>query len=189
MEIDRITFEIYWSYYKSIENMFITTMQYVSPSKANKETYSDEYTKIIFLCGSEIDSILKLICKLENILPEYKNFKMKDYAEIFERYISLKTECYCPRCMTSVDEESLMITPFNKIQIGIKYSGLDWWEDYQSLKHNRMENAKKGNLQNAASMLTAHYILIRFLIKYLGKNYGINYVKEHNVSSFLIPCL
>ena len=75
------------------------------------------------------------------------------------------------------------------VKVGIPYSGLNWWADYQALKHNRMENAKKGNLENATSMLIAHYILLRFLINYLGKNYGIDYVKEHNVSNILIPCL
>jgi hypothetical protein len=189
LNIDRRTFEKYWSYYKSIENMFINTIQYVSPSKANKETYSDEYAKIIFLCGSEIDSILKLICKLENITPKNKRYNMGDYSIFIEKTASLKEECYCPRCMTTIKEEYLMIAPFNKIQIDKPYSGLDWWENYQSLKHNRMENAKKGNLQNATSMLIAHYILIRFLINYLEKNSGTDYVREHKESSILIPCL
>lgn len=189
MNINRMTFEKYWSYYKSIENMFINTIQYVSPSRANKETYSDEYAKIIFLCGSEIDSILKLICKLENIQPKDKRYTMADYSIFIDKTTLLKEECYCPKCMTTIEEEQLMIAPFDKIQIGIPYSGLDWWEDYQSLKHNRMENAKKGNLGNATSMLIAHYILIRFSINYLDKNSGIDYVKEHNQSSILIPCL
>ena len=189
MTIDRITFEVYWSYYKSIENMYINTTQYVSPSKTNSKTYSDEYAKIALLCGSEIDSILKLICKLEKIKPEKRDYSMNDYAKVIEKSEELKASCYSPRCMTTTKERLLIVAPFENIQIGVKYSNLEWWKNYQLLKHNRMKNAKKGNLETASSLLIAHYILIRYLINYLGKNYGIDYVKEHNVSTVLVICL
>ncbi|MBQ8902518.1 MAG: hypothetical protein IJY87_05640 [Bacilli bacterium] len=189
MTLDRMTFEVYWSYYKSIENMFIDTIQYVSPSKTNEKTYSDEYAKIILLCGSEIDSILKLICKLEKINPEKRDYSMNDYSKFISKSTILKEECYSPECMTTTKEKFIMESPFKNIKVGVPYSGLDWWKNYQALKHNRMKNAKKGNLQNTVSLLVAHYILIRYLINYLGKNYGIDYVKENNVSRILIPCL
>lgn len=189
MKIDRITFEVYWSYYKSIENMFINTIQYVSPSVTNKKTYSDEYAKIILLCGSEIDSILKLICKLKNIKPTGRDYSMNDYSNYISKSNILKNECYCPTCMTTTKEKFIMVALFQDIKTGVIYSNLEWLRCYQLLKHNRMKNAKKGNLYNAVSLLIAHYVLIRHLIDYLGKNYGIEYVKEHNVSSVLIPCI
>ena len=52
MNIDRMTFEIYWSYYLSIEKMLVNTVQFVSPSEENENTYSDEFTKIILLSCS-----------------------------------------------------------------------------------------------------------------------------------------
>lgn len=189
LTIDRMTFEVYWSYYKSIENMFINTIQYVSPSITNKKTYSDEYAKIILLCGSEVDSILKLICKLEKQKPEKRDYSMNDYSKLIDSCKLLKEQFYCPECLTTTKEKYIVASPFEKIQIGVPYSGLDWWKDYQALKHNRMRNARKGNLKNVVSLLVAHYVLIRHLINYLGKNYGIDYVREHNVSNILIPCL
>ena len=119
--IDRTTFEVYWSYYKSIENMFINTTQYVSPSKTNRKTYSDEYTKISLLCGSEIDAILKLICKMEKMKPEKRDYSMNDYAKLINESDELKKSCYTPRCMTTTKEKFLIIAPFNEIQIGVKY--------------------------------------------------------------------
>ena len=53
--------QVYGRHYRNIEEMFIKTIQYVSPTKENENTYSDEYAKIILLCGSEIDSIFRLI--------------------------------------------------------------------------------------------------------------------------------
>ena len=189
MTIDRVTFEVYWSYYCIIEKMFINTIQYVSPSITNKKTYSDEYAKIILLCGSEIDSILKLICKLKRIKPQGRDYSMNDYSLMIDNEEAIKLQSYCPECMTTTKEKFLVSSPFKDIKTGIQYSGLDWWKNYQSLKHNRMKNAKKGNLQTTVNLLTAHYILIRHLINYLGKNYGIDYVKKHNISNILIPCL
>ena len=59
----RMEFERYWSYYISIEIMFKKTNQYVSHSEKNQYTYSDEFAKIILLSCSEIDSLLKTVCK------------------------------------------------------------------------------------------------------------------------------
>lgn len=189
MSIDRMTFEIYWSYYISIEKMMINTIQYVSPSKENKNTYSDEFTKIILLSCSEIDSILKLLCKLNGMEIDDRKYNMSYYAKLFEEDDRIKDEMYGPEYVSTINESFLGVTPFKHINSKLKYGGLEWWQDYQCLKHDRMKNAKKGNLKNAISALTAHYILMRLLIDYLDRYAGIAYVKEHNVSEFLIPCI
>ena len=169
--------------------MFINTIKYVSPSKTNEKTYSEEYAKIVLLCGSEIDSILKLICKIEKVKPRNKDYNMNDYSDVIINKIKLDIETYTPNCMTTTNEKYMMITPFKTIKKGAPYGGLEWWKDYQSLKHDRVKNATVGNLKNAASLLIAHYILITHLINYLDESSGFNYVKEHNISNVLIPCL
>ena len=65
--LDRTRFEYYWSYYLSIERMLEDTRRFVATSDENKNTYSDEFAKIILLSCSEIDSILKIICKLKGV--------------------------------------------------------------------------------------------------------------------------
>lgn len=189
MNIDRMTFEIYWSYYLSIEKMFINTIQFVSPSKENEKTYSDEFTKIILLSCSEIDSILKLLCKLNKINLKEKEFNMKNYSKMLEKDKTIKNESYGPQYVSTINESFLAVTPFENINSNIKYAGLDWWEDYQYLKHNRMENAKKGNLKNALCSVSAHYILMTKLMDYLDEYAGQDYVKENNISNFLVPCV
>ena len=75
--LERNTFEMYWSYYLSIEKMMKNTSQYVTPSKQNSNTYSDEFMKIILLSCSEIDSILKVICKENGVVLDDKIYNMK----------------------------------------------------------------------------------------------------------------
>ncbi len=189
MNIDRMTFEIYWSYYISIEKMLINTIQYVAPSNENKDTYSDEFAKIILLSCSEIDSILKLLCKLNGINLGNKQYNMFYYAKILEIDDEIKETTYAPGYVTTIDEKFLTVTPFKNVNSKLKYGGLKWWENYQLLKHDRMKNAKKGSLNNALFSLSAHYILMRLLMNYLNEYSGADYVKEHNVSNFLIPCV
>ena len=67
--------------------MMKNTSQYACPSKQNKNTYSDEFMKIILLSCSEIDSILKVICKENNVMLKDKDYNMYEYAKsnvIFE---------------------------------------------------------------------------------------------------------
>lgn len=189
MRIDRMTYEIYWSYYISIEKMLINTIQYVAPSKENKNTYSDEFTKIILLSCSEIDSIFKLLCKLNDLDIDGKKYNMSYYAKLLEKNRHIKSETYGSGYVTTVNESFLAVTPFENINSKLRYGGLEWWENYQCLKHDRMKNAKKGNLNTAISSLAAHYILMRLLIDFLDEYAGVEYVKEHNTSEFFIPCV
>jgi hypothetical protein len=187
--LDRMRFELYWSYYLSIEKMLSNTSQYVSPSSENKKTYSDEFTKIILLSCSEIDSILKLICKCKGIEYDQRKYNMNIYSEVLLQFKDIKKISYASNSNTSMNENSLSVTPFEKLNSNTKYGGLSWWEDYQSLKHNRLDNAEKGNLFNAVSSISAHYILLRFLIEFLDEYAGKSYVIDHNLSEYLIPCV
>ena len=88
--MSRDRFDIYWGYYLSIEKMLENTRQYVSPSYNNKDTYSDEFSKIILLSCSEIDSILKFLCESNGINKTGKYYKMEDYAKFLNKKIILK---------------------------------------------------------------------------------------------------
>ena len=78
--MERNTFEMYWGYYLSVEKMMKNTSQYVAPTKQNINTYSDEFMKIILLSCSEIDSILKVICRENRVILDDKKYNMSVYA-------------------------------------------------------------------------------------------------------------
>lgn len=187
--MNRDRFEIYWGYYLSIEKMLENTRQYVSPSYNNKDTYSDEFSKIILLSCSEIDSILKFICELKGIEKTGKYYKMEDYAKLLEQVSDIKDIGYCPLYNSSLTEDALVVYPFSTIDSKKSYANLDWWNNYQKIKHDRIENVEYGNLHNAVFALTAHYIIMRFMIDYLNSDEGRDYVKNEYKSHYLIPVL
>lgn len=187
--LDRTKFEYYWSYYLSIEKMLKDTSRFVASSYENKNTYSDEFAKIILLSCSEIDSILKIICKLKGVEKKDNEYNMKIYVQVLSEIEDIKEIAYSPYPSTYIDERSLIVFPFKEIDKNKKYGGLSWWNTYQALKHNRLESAEKGNLYNAVSAVAAHYILMRTLIEFLYDYDGKEYVKEHNLSEYFIPCV
>lgn len=187
--MDRNRFEIYWGYYLSIERMLEETRQYVSPSSDNRNTYSDEFTKIILLSCSEIDSILKYLCKIENIEPTNKHYSMVDYEKLLNRHSSIKDIGYTPFYNSSLTEKPLVAFPFADLDDNKPYANLKWWENYQKIKHERIENVELGNLENAVFSLVAYYIVIRLTMDYLDERSGIKYVKKNYNSNYLIPCI
>ncbi|MBQ3612248.1 MAG: hypothetical protein IJA01_08275 [Firmicutes bacterium] len=187
--LDRMRFEMYWSYYISIEEMLRKTSQYVSPSKENKNTYSDEFAKIILLSCSEIDSILKKLCELNGIICEEKKYNMNVYVDAIDKIRMVKELAYSPELYTSVNEKALIVFPYQNLNKNKAYAGLEWWRDYQKIKHNRIENAECGNLYNAVSSVAAHLILVRALIEFLDEYSGKEYVQENKWSDYMIPCV
>lgn len=187
--IERIRFEMYWNYYISIENMLRMTSQYVSPSKLNKKTYSSEFSKILLLACSEMDSILKLICKLNGIICNEKKYNMNVYAKAILKINMVRELSYAPQVYTAVNENALIVEPFKNLNKDKAYAGLEWWEDYQKIKHNRLENAECGNLYNAVSAVAAHFILLKSSIEFLGEDSGKEYVKVHSESNYFVPCI
>ena len=187
--MERKTLELYWSYYQSVEKMMKNTSQYVTHSKSNKDTYSDEFMKIILLSCSEIDSILKTLCKENNIILEDKQYNMSVYADVLLKQNEIKEWAFSPTHSTSSNEESIICFPFKELNKSQKHAGLTWWANYQKLKHNRVENAEVGNLENAVYAITAHFVLLRILMGKLSKTNGREYVLKQYWSDYLIICV
>jgi len=180
---------MYWSYYLSIEKMMKNTSQYVCPSKNNRYTYSDEFMKIILLSCSEIDSILKVICKENNVLLDDKKYNMSVYSKVLLEQDDIKGWAFSPECSTSSRGGGIICFPFKDLNTDKPYGGLSWWKDYQKLKHNRLDNAEVGNLENAVYAITAHFILLRILMESLSEKSGRDYVIEKYWSDYLIICI
>ena len=194
--MNRGKFEMYWSYYCSLENMLQKTNQYVAHADDNKLSFSDEFTKIVLLASSEIDSILELLCQLKHIQKSKKYYSMIDYAQALNKTLpNAKNIFYqgslsfATHAETMEYNSGIIVEPFATLDLSKIHAGLEWWCDYQKLKHNRLESAKKGNLFNAISTVAALYILIRVLSDFLPRESGHDYIKENYVSKFLIPVI
>lgn len=150
-----------WMYYLRLEDEFYNTLDYVELSKENYATYSKEYSKLLLSIGSEIDIVCKQLCK--EIEPNKSHNNITDYAMIlcdYENLVNTSVKC------------KLIEGDFKPFENWTKDSSPEWWQSYNKVKHDRVENEnyKKGNLNNVFVSLMGLYVLNRFLCKKLSIN-------------------
>lgn len=183
--MNRSVFEMHWQYYLSIESMLLKTNQYVTHSNKNKSVYSDEFASIILLSCSELDSLLKQLCNNYGIKSEGKYYKMKDYALIMEEFFS--NDFGLSTSIRTINNDSIIIFPFEKIDASKPYANLKWWKDYQSIKHDRIKNVTNGNLINAIFSVAAQFIILRELIGFIDETNGRDYLRKKCWTEYWIP--
>lgn len=180
-------FEMHWQYYLSIENMLIKTNQYVTHSDKNKDAYSDEFASIILLSCSELDSLLKQLCINYDVQSKGRYFNIKDYAPLIEK--SLINDFGLATGIRTINDDNILIFPFGNIDATKPYANLKWWEDYQSIKHDRIKSVTKGNLLNAVSSVAAHFTILRKLIEFIDVSQGQEHIRKNYWSEYWIPAL
>lgn len=163
----------HWEYYLVLEKDFLITEQYVSfelgnnylynkqksSDKGNSVTFSNEYIKQFQVICSEVDVILKSICKsLENVNVDEMEC---GYTPIILKHWPLITR-------QKVRFKSIELQPFLNWKEAPNYKSPDWWTPYNKVKHKRISNYKKANLKNVVNSLAGLYILENYFVKYIG---------------------
>ncbi|MFD1453979.1 hypothetical protein [Oceanobacillus sojae] len=183
--MNRSLFEMHWQYYLSIENALLKTNQYVTHSNKNKDVYSDEFASILLLSCSELDSLFKQLCISTGHSKKGKYFTMTDYAQVIQSIFS--NDFGISTGINTINDDSIIIFPFENIDASKPYANLTWWKDYQSIKHDRISNVSKGNLINVAYAVGAQYMILRQLIEFMDESEGQNYLKKNYWSEYWIP--
>lgn len=160
--------KIYKSQYISIEDTLIRAFQFVSPAKANAQTFSVEFASIIKESANLYELISKNIytqlytCTNEQI----KNLKIKNYLSL-DVYLNfshrtLDSLLFFDRFNQSVE----IYHPFNAISAWDRNSQIQdthiprWWTAYNKLKHTGESLELYATLENAITALGAIFIVI-----------------------------
>ena len=156
--------DTYWKYYISLEEEFLATSKYVEFDFVNNgRTYSIEYLKLFQAVCSEIDVVGKVLAKeLDSSFTSTKKTGINEWWYS----ISEKDPCIMEKKCALFGEHTLQ--PWKGFKVkkndheGAKKFILDdkaktpsWWNDYNSVKHNRTGhferyslNYSKANLRN-----------------------------------------
>ena len=137
----------YWRYFLTIEDDLIKLSRFIEFSNENYSTYSMELVRILLVSCSEIDVLLKLLCK--ELKPDCDCKNIGKYADVILEKIPLiqELEIYIP-------EYSIKLLPWEGWKKGNKP---EWWNDYTSVKHQRLDCYKKASLKNALNAVAALY--------------------------------
>lgn len=163
---------LHWSYYLVLEKDFLDTERYISfdlgdnylydshtiHDYGNSGAFSNEFVKQYQAICSEVDVVLKTICKelsgiTENNMPAYTDLVLKKWETLSEQKVRMNT---------------IELQPFKNWKPSPSYSAPDWWTPYNRVKHERLENFRKANLKNVMNALAGLYILESYLVKYIG---------------------
>ena len=163
----------HWEYYLVLEKDFLEIERYVAfelgdnflytnnsaTDNGNSECFSNEFIKQYQAICSEVDVILKSICKeintnaTANDMERYSDEILNIWSGIVQQKVKLK---------------DIELQPFSNWSRQPHYKSPDWWTPYNKVKHNRLANYKKANLKNTINALAGLYILEQYFAKYIG---------------------
>lgn len=171
--------DIYWKYYISLENQFMETGRYVELDFVNNgKTYSVEYLKLFQAVCSEIDVMGKTLAAALN-----ESYKASKNTGINEWWYYVSNADSTLRDRTCLLFSEHIVQPWKGFiviknpndrakrfildeSISQKSRTPSWWNDYNSVKHNRTgryekhsTNYAKANLKNLFYAFAGLYTL------------------------------
>lgn len=168
------SYQEYFNYYLELERDFFSTEPYVTIERENFDTYSVQFNRMYQSICSEIDCLLKELCK--QLECESKARNISAYCKVIQKHFKY------------FNSETIY---FYKSRIELKpwknWSDINaptWWTMYNNVKHHRMENDKAtkrqyykfANLGNVLNALAALYIIEEYYA------YSYDYAKEIEIT-------
>lgn len=198
MSFKELYIKTYWKYYKSLEQRFARTEEFVAFDDVNNKTYSIEYLTLLQTICSEIDVVAKAIASHFNPSFNAKDANIKKWGYEVQKYltsittqkVNFNTETeLTPWAGWDIEER---LNKNNKPYIAyVEGCGSpDWWNAYTSVKHARTTiddgrvNYQKANQKNVINALAALYVLHRLMMKELDEH---AYVLLEKSELFRIP--
>lgn len=156
------SYQEYFNYFLELERDFFSTEPYVSIEHDNFGTFSIQYNRIYQSICSEIDCLLKELCKQLEIGSKAGN--INTYCKIVQTHFK-----YFNRETVYFHKSRIELQPWkdwSEVRAPV------WWTMYNKVKHYRMETDtetkkqyyKFANLGNVLNALAALYIVEQYYI-------------------------
>ncbi|WP_298025159.1 hypothetical protein [uncultured Dysosmobacter sp.] len=182
----------YCAYYRTLEEDFVATEKYLTVNKDNFSAYSNEFVKLLQATCSELDVMLKGLCRL--IDPKFKGETINTYCKCI-----LDSNPHFVRANVSlIRVQEIMLAPWGEWhcteksvtngKVVIEVDNPNWWTMYNKIKHDRTKvcpSSKKpyykyANQENVLNALAALYIVISYILHMLCQ-----YIRQEDASHFL----
>ena len=150
MTISQSISPIHWNYFLALESDMLTLSRYIEPAAENYTTYSIELARLLISAASEVDAVLKMICKQLN--PTSKARSIDRYREEIRPSIPI-----IETVTVSIPRYGLDFTPWINWQSD---KSPNWWKAYTNVKHARDSRFQDASLQNALNALGALLVVL-----------------------------
>jgi hypothetical protein len=180
MEVDMIDVKesnLYWNYFLALEKDLEVVARYVEFCEDNWDIYSIELVRLLLSVSSEVDVLLKELCKYLNNNADCKN--INDYRLIIKNSI--------PEFI----EETVFVNRYGlRFQPWINWRGEEnpiWWRSYNNVKHKRSQFFKDANLKNVLNAFGALLITNFFFYKHKYKTDNQKEINNRDITNKLKP--
>lgn len=140
---------IHWDYYLALESDVEKLARYIEFDESNFNTHSIELAHLLLAASSEVDVVMKELCKL---LPSKIKIKNIDsYREIIK-------EDMPPIIGTNIisDRYGLTLSPWSN---WAEDKNPIWWKSYNDVKHERSVHFSKANLKNVLNSMAGLFVV------------------------------
>lgn len=120
----------------------------VEPDKNNFKTFGNTIRNILILACTEFDSLMKLILKENKIEKANDRYNTNDFVLLLN---PLKLRDYS-LSLKNINEINV-ISPFSKWNKKSPTKSLSWYDAYNGIKHDRINNFEQANLSNALNAI------------------------------------
>lgn len=146
----------HWEYFLAIESDLEKCSRYVEFCSDNYYTYSLEFARIIMSSGSELDTVLKVLCKALDASKRPSNI-LKYYPILHAKYPKFTSfEILIPRFKIKI----------NPWQGWTTSKSPNWWSNsFNKIKHERDKNFNEANLINAINATAGLLCVILYYYK------------------------
>ena len=151
--------DLVWEQYLVYEEEFLHYLRYVPLDSAHYIVYSIRLADLLINIGSTIDSFLNnaIYCDCLDEIPDIKKYReikkrnMNHHKIIFENFYNLSSKEIFE--LKNYSE----IAPFFNWREDEK--SIEWWSDYNDIKHDRFLNRRKATLKTTLDALGALFLL------------------------------
>ncbi len=140
---------IHWDYYLALEDDVKRLSRYIEFDESNFNVFSIELARILLAASSEVEVVLKELCKLLD--PGSKAENINSCRKIVKRNLPalIGEGIVCPLY-------GLSLLPWNSWGSDVNP---EWWRSYNKVKHERHENYERANLGNVLNSVSGLFSL------------------------------
>jgi len=151
---------LHWNYFIVLESDLERLSRYVEFTKDNYETYSLEMAHLLLAAGSEVDVVLRGLCK--KVKPNSKANNINQYHEILFPKISNLS-----KMKVLIYRYNLDIIPWDNWK---RDETPHWWHAYNNVKHQRDKYFYKAKLQYTVAAIAGLFVAVLYLYKEEAEN-------------------
>ena len=141
----------YYNIYEAMESVF----KVVEPTQQNLAVYGHRIREILIVSCTEVEYLLKQFL-LDNKYPKKNGLSTKHYIEALP---ILRLNEYS--VVLRMHPELGKFSPFKNWEKNAPTASLDWYESYNSVKHNRGDNFNQATLRSLINSVAAVHILLQ----------------------------